>query len=374
MEPVRPQWETGQNSRGGFAMMAFLKTFFAATVLGALVAGCGGGGGGGSSSNGVVVDNIPPSVVYTTPVNNEAGVGTNAKITVTFSEAVNPATVTKDTFRLVSTTTGEVTLNDADVTYDVSSKIATIAPSSLGASQEYTVIVNPNVVKDSTGNTMTDTYDWKFTTAAAADNSNPVLNSKAPADLATDVGINTVIAMSFSKPMDISTFGSAFTLKTSGLIPVPITGKFTLIGQVVVFTPDILLFTGTEYIATLTTNAKDLTGNQLAAQVTWSFTTGMGLDTDKPTVLSVSPINGATGVSRTADITVTFDKAVHPNILGKIDGYATDVTIDYTTNTVTMKPTNPLQALKVYPFAIQVKDLAGNLMASPYLWSFTTGN
>jgi hypothetical protein len=57
----------------------------------------------------------------------------------------------------------------------------------------------------------------------------------------------------------------------------------------------------------------DLAGHALAP-VTSSFTTGASADTAQPTVVAVSPANGATGVAVTSSIVLTFSEAVfyHP--------------------------------------------------------------
>lgn len=351
-------------------MRSFAKTFFAVMVLGALVAGCGSSGGGGGSS--VVVDKTPPSVVYTTPVNDESGVGTNTKITVTFSEELNRDTVTKDAFQLATATGTPVDINT--VTYDEANKIATITPASLQDGEKYTVTVTKDVLKDLAGNIMTDSYIWTFKMDAAANAIAPVLTSKAPAEGAINVGINTVIAMSFSKPMDIATFTlQTFTLKPTAM-PVPVTGKFAIIGQVVVFTPDIPLSpNNTEYTATLT-GVKDLTDQSLAAPVTWTFTTGASTDGDPPRVDSTTPANGDTDVPLDSPISVKFNEPVYPFLYGDIEGKPTKVEIDYNTNTVTMTPTVPLVPGKNYPAGIRTKDLSGNLMNLWHIWSFTTAD
>ena len=74
-----------------------------------------------------------------------------------------------------------------------------------------------------------------------------------------------------------------------------------------------LLLAGAPYTARVRGGAtdprvKDLAGNALAADRVWSFS----VETKAPTVSSTSPANGATGVSRTANITVTFNEAVDP--------------------------------------------------------------
>ena len=59
-----------------------------------------------------------------------------------------------------------------------------------------------------------------------------------------------------------------------------------------IFKPDADLAPGTQYTATISTAAKDLAGNPLAAAKSWQFTT-----TNPPSVTSVYPADGATDVS-----------------------------------------------------------------------------
>lgn len=335
-------------------------------LCGLFIAGCGGGGGGGSSDS-----NPAPSVVYTTPVNNEADVGTASKITVTFSEAMDAATVVADNSFQINGT--NVSLSS--ISYDSTNKIATITPpAALGAGQTYTVRVNA-VVQDTSGKAMQSAYTWMFTTGATVGVA-PQLASKAPVAGAINVGTNTAIAMSFLKPMDISTFNtSAFTLqKTSDASTVA--GTFSMIGQVVLFTPSAHLDPETDYTATVTTQAKDTSGIALAAPVTWSFTTGSGADATPPEVVKVGDAWQVSPTGSVADLrpamSIAFNEPVYPFLYGTIDGKAVDVTFDYSpagTTTVTMTPTAD-RAPGTYTTGVAVSDLAHN-KSYTYTWSFT---
>src|SRR5256885_5184500 len=61
-------------------------------------------------------------------------------------------------------------------------------------------------------------------------------------------------------------------------------------------------------MATLTTATSDLAGNALAADVVWSFTTGVIPDTTAPTVSATVPANLATGVAISSQIAGTFSE------------------------------------------------------------------
>src|SRR5439155_3456823 len=70
----------------------------------------------------------------------------------------------------------------------------------------------------------------------------------------------------------------------------------------------IYLAPNTVYTATLTTGASDLAGNALAADLVWSFTTGVIPDTTAPSVSATVPANTATGVAISRQIAGTLSE------------------------------------------------------------------
>ena len=107
-------------------------------------------------------------------------------------------------------------------------------------------------------------------------------------------------------------------------------------------------------------------------------------------VTSVTPAAGATGVSRSAPISMTFDRAIDPTtitsstiFLKDPSGNVVSATLSYNavTNTVTLTPNAPLNAFTTYTMTIRgggtgsrVRDQFGNYLAADYTWSFTTGS
>ena len=97
----------------------------------------------------------------------------------------------------------------------------------------------------------------------------------------------------------------------------------------------------------------------LAADRVWTFT----IETTPPTVTSTSPANGATGVSRTANITATFSEAMDPATVnaGNVElrrpyrhaRVESSVTLSTNGRTVTLNPTPTLAALTVYTLTIK---------------------
>jgi len=327
------------------------------------LAGCGGGDG---ASDGAATDTVAPAVTYVAPSNNAASVGTNSRLTVSFSEPMNEASL-GTAIDLVDAQTGDrVPLRG--VVYDAANRIATVTPQApLAAERSYRAVVS-DAATDISGNRL-GAYAWSFGTAAGADATAPTVSSHSPADGAASVALGAQVAMSFSEPMDAASLDDAFVL-TSGATVVP--GRLAYIGQAAAFTPDAPLAPQTAYVATLRRSATDLAGNGLAADHVWSFSTGATADTKPPSVVAVTPPPNATGVPRSAALSVTFDEPIYPFVYGRLDGALVEVSIDYRTYTVTMLPTAPLRSSGGYAGSVTAMDLSRNAMAAPYQWSFIT--
>jgi len=349
-------------------------------LLGAFLSACGGGSGDGgavsSSDDGgglppVVVDTVAPYVLSTNPVLNSIGVEINRAITVTFNEAIDPATITSNSFLLDHSTGGIVT---GTVTYDAASRTAIfLSDVNLATSTAYIATIT-NDVKDLAGNALSNDYTWGFTTAAppdidAIDASPPNVMSRFPAPNAISVAPNTVISVTFNEPID------PFTINTSTLTlhgASPVSGTISYIGTTALFKPEVDLTAGTVYTVTVAGTIKDLAGNFLGAPEVWSFTTGSQADVQSPQVLSFSPLDDAENVPTDSSVVVNFNEPIKPFEYGVIDGRPVAVTFNETYTSISMKPTADLKPNTTYTVSIQIQDQAGNLMEQPYTWQFKT--
>jgi hypothetical protein len=80
-------------------------------------------------------------------------------------------------------------------------------------------------------------------------------------------------------------------------------------------TPSSPLAVNTVYTATIATGAQDTFGNALATDFVWSFKTAANGCNPPPTVVSVTPANGETGVCSLAVITATFSEAMNASTI-----------------------------------------------------------
>lgn len=100
-------------------------------------------------------------------------------------------------------------------------------------------------------------------------------------------------------------------------------------------------------------------------------------DTTAPTLSSSTPADGATGVSGTANIVLNFSEEILYDIgnyaIAKADGTAVAFTGSKTdADTVTLNPTPTLDSAGVYIVTVAgVRDMAGNMLASPAVINFT---
>jgi hypothetical protein len=118
-------------------------------------------------STSTAADTTPPIVTSGTPASDATQVDTRAAVTVTFSEAMDAATINSNTIVLLDAGSNPV---PAQVTYSSSSFTATLTPNaSLSTNSRYTVLVKGGSadprVKDTAGNPMASDVSWSFTTA-----------------------------------------------------------------------------------------------------------------------------------------------------------------------------------------------------------------
>lgn len=353
------------------AFMLILSIFF--------ITGCGGDGdgGGGSWDKPPAPATINP-VSSTVPVAGAMGVPIGNKLTVTFNEAMDPATITTTTFTL---TQGGVAV-PGTVAYTGVTAVFTPAANLL-ASTEYTATITTGA-KNLAGNPLESDYVWKFTTGAAADTTAPLVSLTDPADLETAIALNRSVKATFDEAMDPLTITTTTFTLTQGGVAVP--GTVTYAGLDATFKPTSDLTALTTYTATITTGAEDLGGNALAANKVWTFTTGSTADTIAPTVTLTDPLNAATGVIISKNVKATFSEAMDPLTINtatftlKQGATAVPGVVTYAGLVATFNPTSDLTPGTTYTATVTTgaKDLAGNALVVPAVglppnpWSFTT--
>lgn len=337
-------------------------------LLGLIAGGCATQITDPSATGTPVTDSTPPTIQSIYPADSATGVAVNSAITATFSEAIDAATINSATFLLSGGATGTVS-------YDAGSKTATLKPSAnLSYDTTYTVIIKTGV-KDSAGNAMALPYAWTFTTGSAPDTTAPTVQAQSPVDGLTGVAINTSITVTFNEPIDTATLGISTFLLSGGIVG---TVKYDVPSKTATFYPAVNLSHNTTYTATITSDVKDLSGNALASPYSWTFTTGSESDTTPPTIQTVSPVQGAVAVQINPVITAVFSEEMDftsfdPTTILLTNSGIKDISYNQISKTVSFRPESNLSYGTTYTVTITgVKDKSGNVIASPYTWTFTT--
>jgi hypothetical protein len=121
--------------------------------------------GTGGYSAVYAIDSTPPTVVATTPASGATNVDPTSPVKFTFSEPLDPATVTGTAFE-VRNASGIATIT---VSYDSATSSAVLTPTAaLQASTGYTATAKAGGVRDSAGNALAADYQVSFTTGAPA--------------------------------------------------------------------------------------------------------------------------------------------------------------------------------------------------------------
>ena len=167
-------------------------------------------------------DTTPPTVLSVVPVNNATNVPVTTTITATLSEPITAGAVDAVSMPVMIAGTGTQLAGTYTVTAAATAIVFTpVAP--LPGSTVIQVLVNSlGTITDLAGNTLSFASS-RFTTAAAADTTAPVVTSVTPAEGSTEVGLNTTVVVTFSEPLNPATvnnttfalFGGATLLSTS---------------------------------------------------------------------------------------------------------------------------------------------------------------
>ncbi len=281
--------------------------WLAASLLAAVLAGCGGGGGEGRDpilgvSGAIVAPAIPPdttrprvtlTVPATTVPGPTANAPTNTAITAIFTEDMAPATISAASFTV--TCVAPCVSPAGAVSYSVASRTAVFTPAAvLAAGVTYTATVT-TAATDLASNALAgnqaplpaaSNYVWTFTTAAPVPPANVAVASTNPLSAATGVCPSATVNATFSVPsglrMDPLTVNSTtFLLTGPGVTPVTASSIAldAATGRIATFTPTSVLTSGTLYTATVKGGAagvKDLAipANTMLADFTWTFTAG----------------------------------------------------------------------------------------------------
>jgi hypothetical protein len=261
----------------------------------------------------------PPSVVLSDPAPDTIGVGTNVAPRVKFSKPLNPLSVVsssnevynKGSVQLLNSATGVF----VPVTVSLSSDrtTATLTPTSpLTPNTLYELYLGQSAnYYDVAGNSGVP-YTSYFTTDSGADTTPATVSTISPANNQTGAPVNAQIVAVMSDAIDPTTVtNSAITVTPSGGSAIAGTVTLASDGVTLTFVPSAAL-TNTKLYNVSVGGFNDVQSNPVTA-FNSSFTTGSGsYGSSSFTLVSTSPVTGASNISVTSPVTFTMSNLINP--------------------------------------------------------------
>ena len=343
------------------------------------------------------VDIVAPTVIGYTPAAGTTNVATSSSVTVTFSEAVDPATLTALNVRLLDSNNAAA---PATLSYNATTRTVTLTPTSpLSNSMNYTIFVRGGSpgVKDLGGNYISQNSVSSFVTAAppVPDTTAPTVIGFNPANGSSNIATTVAVSATFSEQINAATLASDnVVLLKNATNRVTTTLTYNSATNTVTLTPSSPLEYGASYTLFIVgglNGVRDLSNNALVSNVTSAFTVANAPpppppDTTRPTVSSVSPAASASDVAINSSITIAFSEALNASTVNSTNvllrngaGATIAATVSYNSanKTVTLTPTAALANGTNYTVVIRggtggVSDVAGNTLLADVSSTFST--
>jgi len=176
------------------------------------------------------VDATAPSITSTAPADSATGISASANVTATFSEDVDPTSISASSFGLKDGLNNPVA---GVVSYNMATKTATFDPDTdFALSTTYTATITSGV-KDIAGNALTSYEEWSFTTeppnTPVGTNVEVFLDTSVAITFSqiTGVGNTNAAEISVAPPANFNFIGKAYNITTTASYVPPITISFS---------------------------------------------------------------------------------------------------------------------------------------------------
>jgi hypothetical protein len=329
-----------------------------------------------SFTTGTTADTTGPQVTLYDPPNSASGVGLNVTPHVTFSEPVDGLTIPA-AMTLYYGDSGLIV--PSTVTVSANRLSATLTPSAqlLPSTYYYTYLCGYTDIAGNQGGCL----EWQFFTGNSAVTSPLTVTSINPNNAQTGVPLNAQINAVLSNNVDPTTVtNSSITVTPAGGNAIAGTVTLASNGVDLTFVPSAALTASKVYNVSVS-GFSDIDGNPVTT-FTSSFTTGTtAYGSGSFTLVSTSPVNGATGVSVTSPVTITMSNlidaaSVNPNTVYVYVNSTSDVVAGsysvsgaaVTFTPLTQYPASTLMGMCEYGMSDEAGNLAYNCA------NFTTGN
>ena len=234
----------------------------------------------------------PPTVSIISPSNNATGVSQSPSIQIQFNE---PVLNVNSNVSLHSGSPAGATVAIGTITPGANNTY-TFSPSSTLSSQTKYYVVLSSGITDSSGNSLSGTKQFSFTTG---DSTPPTVSMLSPTNNASNTSLAPSIQIQFSESvLNVNSTNVTLHRGSPAGLNVAI-GTITPSGNTYTFSPTANLSESTMYYVVLSNAITDISGNLLSGTTQFSFTTNSGIyvyaANYTPTGVSLCYVNSSTG-------------------------------------------------------------------------------
>ncbi|WDE04115.1 Ig-like domain-containing protein [Thalassomonas viridans] len=323
-------------------------------------------------------DTVAPTILTTEPAVDATEVPENTAIIIDFSELISKKSLRADSLLLLEDGVVEIAGTRQLIGGD---QQLLFTPSAL--LKDYTsYTVKVQGLKDAAGNLLAQEYSFSFVTGNTVDTVRPTVAAINPVNNAADVPVNASLTLIMSERIDPQTVtpDSFYVLDTSTNLRIDGLVDVKDDSQTLTFTPNAAFLVGRRHRVVLTSDIKDLFGNNKSGTSNYYFTTAFDADGVAPLVASVSIRDGQSEVPTNARFNILMNEAINGYSIKNIKIMANGVEVPSDRSSsndlrlLTIKPKVSLDADSQYSLVVDgLADLSGNLLAQSQEFAFTTG-
>lgn len=310
------------------------------------------------------------------PANRSIGLPVNTQVMFDFGEPLAADSVTPNAVVLKETATNEI-VPASIVLRNLDSVIEVVPNEPLEPSTGYSAALSDSLRDlEGSGFSFFSTKGVSFTTGPSSqpDLMGPTVVATSPPPGATNVGVNARVRLRYSEPINTALFPAE--LRDNVL--------FSSDGRTVWYSIPENLFPADASISLPLPNVTDVAGNAVEP-TELEFETASGVDFQRPTLLSVTPSEGARNVAVNTQLALQFDEPLDPLLVSNstltLDAQSSSdyiflsIYLDDENRRLVGLPQSPLVEGERYTWrAREIRDLGGNIaQASNGIFTFTTG-
>ena len=277
----------------------------------------------------------PPTLLSSTPADDDTNVSNTTNIFLTFDENVNAGDGDIIIKKTSDNTVFERIAANSNLVTGTGTNLIEINPSNTFASgTEYYVVIDSDAFQDLSGNYYAGILSITALSFTTQDTGSPYITSKTPVHLATDIAVDANIVLSFSETVISQSGGHYITIFNNSdgtefekidVTNVKVSGSGT--NQITVNPTSNFVEKSTYYVNIDSTAFQDSSGNSfigIGGTNNYKFTIA---GTTPPTLSTSSPSDDATNVNTLSSLVLTFDEPIDAETGGEIYLYKSDNTL-----------------------------------------------